>query len=126
MVQAKVLLNSLLKELGYRAPPQAKLLAELAQLDPESNASEELSGTAHDEPSSDDARGTEVALQRENQGFTQVAAAYDALAQTDYQPLKLDHAKLEQIAPDFYDHMGDEGVGRRHRRAQPGNARNLE
>lgn len=110
MVQAKVLLNSLLKELGYRAPPQAKLLAELAQLDPESNASEELSGTPHDEPSSDDARGTEVALQRENQGFTQVAAAYDALAQTDYQPLKLDHAKLEQIAPDFYDHMGDEGV----------------
>ncbi len=110
MVQAKVLLNSLLKELGYRAPPQAKLLAELAQLDPESNASEELSGSPHDEPSSDDARGTEVALQRENQGFTQVAAAYDALAQTDYQPLKLDHAKLEQIAPDFYDHMGDEGV----------------
>ena len=110
MVQAKVLLNSLLKELGYRAPPQAKLLAELAQLDPESNASEELSGTSHDEPSSDDARGTEVALQRKNQGFTQVAAAYDALAQTDYQPLKLDHAKLEQIAPDFYDHMGDEGV----------------
>lgn len=110
MVQAKVLLNSLLKELGYRVPPQAKLLAELAQLDPESNASEELSGTPHDEPSSDDARGTEVALQRENQGFTQVAAAYDALAQTDYQPLKLDHAKLEQIAPDFYDHMGDEGV----------------
>ena len=110
MVQAKVLLNSLLKELGYRAPPQAKLLAELAQLDPENNASEELSDTPHDEPSSDDARGTEVALRSENQGFTQVAAAYDALAQTDYQPLKLDHAKLEQIAPDFYDHMGDEGV----------------
>lgn len=110
MVQAKVLLNSLLKELGYRAPPQAKLLAELAQLDPESNDSEELSGTPHDEPSSDDARGTEVALRSENQGFTQVAAAYDALAQTDYQPLKLDHAKLEQIAPDFYDHMGEEGV----------------
>lgn len=110
MVQAKVLLNSLLKELGYRAPPQAKLLAELAQLDPENNASEELSDTPHDEPSSDDARGTEVALRSENQGFNQVAAAYDALAQTDYQPLKLDHAKLEQIAPDFYDHMGDEGV----------------
>lgn len=110
MVQAKVLLNSLLKELGYRTPPQAKLLAELTQLDPESKASEELSGTPHDAPSSDDARGTEVALQRKNQGFTQVAAAYDALAQTDYQPLKLDHAKLEQIAPDFYDHMGDDGV----------------
>lgn len=110
MVQAKVLLNSLLKELGYRTPPQAKLLAELTQLDPESKASEELSGTPHDAPSSDDARGTEVALRSENQGFTQVAAAYDALAQTDYQPLKLDHAKLEQIAPDFYDHMGDDGV----------------
>ena len=110
MVQAKVLLNSLLKELGYRTPPQAKLLAELTQLDPESKASEELSGTPHDAPSSDDARGTEVALRSENQGFTQVAAAYDALAQTDYQPLKLDHAKLEQIAPDFYDHMGDYGV----------------
>ena len=74
MVQAKVLLNSLLKELGYRTPPQAKLLAELTQLDPESKASEELSGTPHDAPSSDDARGTEVALRSENQGFTQVAA----------------------------------------------------
>lgn len=110
MVQAKVLLNSLLKELGYRAPPQAKLLAELAQLDPENNAPEELSRAPHNEPSSDDASGTEVALRSENQGLTQIAAAYDALAQTDYQPLKLDHAKLEQIAPDFYDHMGDEGV----------------
>ena len=110
MVQAKVLLNSLLKELGYRTPPPAKLLAELTQLDPDSKASEELSGTPHDAPSSDDARGTEVALRSENQGFTQVAAAYDALAQTDYQPLKLDHAKLEQIAPDFYDHLGVDGV----------------
>ena len=107
MVQAKVLLNSLLKEFGYRAPPQAKILAELAQLNQEDPTPEDELNAGNDDS---DTAGTALAVREPNQGLGQVAAAYEALAQTDYQPLKLDHAKLEQIAPDFYDHMGEEGV----------------
>ena len=107
MVQAKVLLNSLLKEFGYRAPPQAKILAELAQLNQEDPTPEDELNASNDDS---DTASTALAVREPNQGLGQVAAAYEALAQTDYQPLKLDHAKLEQIAPDFYDHMGEEGV----------------
>ena len=107
MVQAKVLLNSLLKEFGYRAPPQAKILAELAQLNQEDPTPEGELNASNDDS---DTASTALAVREPNQGLGQVAAAYKALAQTDYQPLKLDHAKLEQIAPDFYDHMGEEGV----------------
>ena len=107
MVQAKVLLNSLLKEFGYRAPPQAKILAELAQLNQEDPTPEDELNASNDDS---DTASTALAVREPNQGLGQVAAAYEALAQTDYQPLKLDHAKLEQIASDFYDHMGEEGV----------------
>ena len=114
VVQAKILHNSLRKELGYRAHTQAQLLAELNGMDPEHSDNTEEPETSEGQYTAgqDPAAGvgTELTLAQNNQSRAQVAAAYDALAQTNYQPLQLDHDKLAQVAPDFYEQVREEGV----------------
>ena len=117
MANVRALLGSLQQELGTKSKRPAQLLAELDALaggraavpltEDEDTAADEYPEAAADGPASEAAgalvaAGTDLAP-REVSYNPQMAQAYEALAQTDYQPLDLNHEHFAQLTPEFKD-----------------------
>ena len=117
MANVRALLGSLQQELGTKSKRPAQLLAELDALaggkaavpltEDEDTAPDEHPEAAADGHASEAAgalvaAGTDLAP-REVSYNPQMAQAYEALAQTDYQPLDLNHEHFAQLTPEFKD-----------------------
>lgn len=115
MIQAKILLNSLHKQLGYKTHQQAKLLAELEeQFNADLNSLQEAQDEADRYASKIAAAVTASqgkSITTKEQALAErpvapeyndtVAAAYEALSQSSHRPMNLEHEHLAKSADDF-------------------------